>query len=340
MEKRFRVAISLQIEFIDPLLEKAIFHLQEKPFEFFFLSPNLPRTLENVEKIKNAFHYLGYRGSKTFFPIGPFNEDFSWWSTNIRSPYLGPLEMHIDLSNRCNHSCHFCGLYSTEAIEEEKRNNGGNISEAKKNFMKQILPSEKGFEILKTIPYSVKKIQFGGAGEPTMHPNFLDYVRIVREQGIALEILSNLSIKDEGLLKELHSLGSSYWTDLNIVANISGATPETYVATRPKQTREDFYLVTQNIRKLGEWRRANNHIGATCTMMMVLTNRNFRECIDYVKLAYEIGAYRVYLKPLEIHAAVNILQAPTESEMLEYKNIMDESLSLARKLNLQIMWGQ
>ncbi len=71
-EQRFRVAVSLQIKSTDPLLEKAIYHLQEKPFQFFFLSPCLPRTLENAQKINNAFNYLAYRGSKTFFPVGPF----------------------------------------------------------------------------------------------------------------------------------------------------------------------------------------------------------------------------------------------------------------------------
>jgi wyosine [tRNA(Phe)-imidazoG37] synthetase (radical SAM superfamily) len=288
-------------------------------------------------QVSKAFDFLRYLGVKTFFPIAPWILSFGWWQTNIRSPYLGPRVFDIDISNRCNHSCHFCGLYSSEAVDEMKAKSNEKGWQDYLKLKSQIIDREQFHRTLDTLPITVRDMQFGGAGEPTLHPNFIEFVERVRERGINLEILSNLSINNDREIEKLHSLGGKRWDNLHFFVNLSGPDPETYVATRPKQTAKDFHLVVKNLKRLTELREKNGNEGVFFTLQMVLTNRNFRKCKEFVELAKEVGALRVFLKPMVITANSHYLQLPSKDEMKEYDYEIRQAKEMAKNMSLEIL---
>jgi MoaA/NifB/PqqE/SkfB family radical SAM enzyme len=288
-------------------------------------------------EISKAFDFLRYLGVKTFFPIAPWILSVGWWQTNIRSPYLGPFVFDIDISNRCNHSCHFCGLYSAEAMKEVRAKSDEKDWADLLKLKSQIIDRHQFLRTIDTLPITVRDMQFGGAGEPSLHPNFLEFVEKVRERGINLEILSNLSIQNDLEIEKLHTLGGKRWDNLHFFVNLSGPDPETYVATRPKQTAKDFHLVVRNLKRLTELREGNSNEGVFFTLQMVLTNRNFRKSREFIQLAKEVGALRVFLKPMVIAANSHYLQLPSKEEMREYDFEVRQAKEIAQKMNMVVV---
>lgn len=50
-------------------------------------------------------------------------------------------------------------------------------------------------------------IYFGGIGEPTVHPRFMDMVREVKRRGFALGISTNGTLLTDEMMRSSRSLG-------------------------------------------------------------------------------------------------------------------------------------
>ena len=61
-------------------------------------------------------------------------------------------------------------------------------------------------------------LSFGGFGEPLAHPDFLEMVRLAREQGLRVEVITNATLLDAPLARELVALGVA-----QVAVSIDGA---------------------------------------------------------------------------------------------------------------------
>ncbi|AIF70184.1 aldehyde ferredoxin oxidoreductase [Palaeococcus pacificus DY20341] len=98
--------------------------------------------------------------------------------------------LYIEVTNRCNLRCEMC---FKQYWEDEE----GDMDYAL--FLKILDDAEKFPDL--------RLIYFGGVGEPTVHPKFMDMVREVKKRGYAVGISTNGFLLTDERIKELVELG-------------------------------------------------------------------------------------------------------------------------------------
>lgn len=327
----------VSIDFIEteygPLLAK----ISNLDIPFIALHSSFKPNLLTLRKLQDVWEHL----TLVERPQRPilFLKNQKWgevWNAASLNPFAGPEEIHIDTSNSCTHSCVFCPLYSSIAINEEMSKAGGNLSAELKKMMSMKLSMPNFESILSSSSPRLKMVQLGGKGDPLLNPHFYDFVTQLRKRNIMVETLSNLEYPDDKQLEFLTSIGGAGWHDLHIVVNLSAATPETYVHTRPKQKPETFAKVIHNVEKLTKMKKQHGR-GVSVTLMCVLCTENYHEAVKYVELAASLNVEQVWLKPVEIHRQSLDFLSPKDSQLEECKQNMVRALDRANELGIRLM---
>lgn len=115
------------------------------------------------------------------------------------SEFAVPLYLDIELTNYCNMHCHMCPV-GTGNMKREK----GFMSD--KIFMKIL------HNVMK---YHIQGVRFIRWGEPTLHPNFLEWAGLLKQEGILVHfntngLLLNEAVMGEILNKEIDSIKFSF----------------------------------------------------------------------------------------------------------------------------------
>ena len=287
--------------------------------------------------IGSAFEYLKIRGLKSKFIFFPFSlPNRLEWNLKTLNSFCGPTEVHLDISNRCTHSCVFCGLYGPDALEEQKKSFGGVVSPEVRAVKSMIIDSAKCLEIIASLPPTTELIQFGGVGDPLTHPNAIDFIAAARKRGFHVGVLSNLEYIDETSIIRLNEYGGIRDYDLKFFVNISGATEETYRKTRPKQSAAVFKNVISNIKSFSLLRDEYEGRGANFTLQIVVNALNFHEVHLYPDLAFESGAKTIYWKPMEVHVDWHRKYVIPESRMREYAQLLAKGLARSDQLGIVV----
>lgn len=191
------------------------------------------------------------------------------WSENPAKNIVADFPLHIDIetSNTCNLRCSMCqipfgkmaqGYMSKELYKKI-------LDEVKDNF----LPS----------------VKFNFRGEPLMHPEIVEYVRLAKEAGILeVQFNSNGSLLTDELSKGLIEAGLS-----RIKFSVDGVTPAVYNSIR----RGTSYDVT--IPKILRFIEIRNSLGKklpSVQVQMVYMSSNSQEAADYIKF-WEDKANRI-----------------------------------------------
>lgn len=326
--KKREIIVEFQVGHDVRVLAPTITGLYEDGVSWIVLNVEGAPSPERCYQLREVFEYLKIRSCgklNIYFPF--WNPYYEEWTIKTQNTFSGLEYVHLDISNRCTHSCVFCGLYGPDALEERRKQGGGKIPDNITDFMKMEINPETGFGIIQSLPWSVKQIQFGGFGDPLMHDHAVEFIAAARRRGFKVEILSNMEYLDDDDILTLHKLGSKHPHDLHFIANISGGDPETYIKTRPKQTPKQFQKIVHNLKRFSELKKENNGAGVFVTLMCVVNKDNYHSLGKVSELAEEIGAHRVWFKPMEVHTEVHWKQLPP----LEVLGEMASSLSLAMK---------
>lgn len=320
-------------------LASTIADVHSKGCSFVILNVEEEPTDTRVQQFKSIFEKLKIRGCNKLNVYFPFwSKRSSEWDLKTQNTFAGLQYVHIDISNRCTHSCEFCGLYGPDAVFDMKMRSGGSMPEDLTNFMKKEIRSEKCLEIIESLPWTVVSIQFGGVGDPLMHENAVDFISAARERGFKVEVLSNMEYLTQEQIEKLHLLGGKTVHDLHFIANISGGTSEVYLKTRPKQNEKQFQKVIQNITSFTELKKKDNRAsGASVTLMCIITKNNCTKLTEVAELAVSIGASRLWFKPLEVHSAHHEKLVPTTEQMQEFSHSLVQSLRIAKSNNIEIV---
>lgn len=99
-----------------------------------------------------------------------------------------PLYVHYGITHRCNLRCRMCDIYR----------------DAKENEELDITQIEKVFEVLRRL--GIVYVSIGG-GEPFLRKDLLEVIQLLRRKGFMIRLLTNGTVFDEGLIKNLVSAG-------------------------------------------------------------------------------------------------------------------------------------
>ncbi len=147
---------------------------------------------------------------------------------------------------------------------------------------------------VKTLP-APPIIHFGGYGEPTSHPHFLEFVRLAKETGAKVEMTTNGTLMTKKLAKALIDLDMD-----RIMVSIDGVTPEVYDDIR---VHSSFQRVVENFRDLfrmklrGKGRHSNPQVG----IAFVAMKSNIDDLPKLPMLATKIGAWTIQVSNVVPH---------------------------------------
>ena len=188
-------------------------------------------------------------------------------------------KLYIEVTTACNLDCTMCErrTWSDEPF-------GFMPLESFRSLMTQV----------KALP-APPIIHFGGYGEPTTHPHFLELVRLAKETGAKVEMTTNGTLLTEDLAQALIDLDMD-----RIVVSIDGVTPEVYGDIR---IHSSFERVVENFRRLfrmklrGKGRHSNPQVG----IAFVAMKRNISDLPHLPQLATKIGAWEIKVSNVVPH---------------------------------------
>jgi radical SAM protein with 4Fe4S-binding SPASM domain len=126
--------------------------------------------------------------------------------TNMRSEQDAPNAVQIELSEGCNLYCTFCGLQGIR--EKSDKNFKFMETHTLRSVMQQMTEAEWN-----------PRVEFASHGEPTMHPQFIEMVRVARE--IAPKYFLMMTSNGGGLLRKpgpLANVRALFDAGLNVLA--------------------------------------------------------------------------------------------------------------------------
>ena len=262
-----------------------------------FLNPR-QLSFEHLGRIQNLLTNLSSKGFHVDFTHN--HELYYQWDAKTLNTSRGPLQVDIDLSNGCTHNCQFCGLYADSVIERQKNQNKGELPSEVISLQKAKISEDKALKIIEDLPDTLERVILGGAGDPYTHGKINQVIKTLRNKGVSVQIFTNFSYLSKKDIETLHSLCLEDKESLSFIINLSGATPETYIKTRPNQNEGTFQKVTDSIKYASELIKKDGK-GLYMTLMSVTTSDNYHEMPSFISMSKSLGCDRVWIKPLEPH---------------------------------------
>lgn len=337
IDEEFKIVFEFQVDNDFRLLGSTIVGLNFEGMEWCCLNIELNPTPDLIYKFSELFEFLRFRRVFNLNVYFPFWKDSSYeWSLKTQNTFSSLREVHLDLSNRCTHSCVFCPLYGPDSIEALKRD--GKLPDVVVKNMSMELDKDRVMKIIQTLPWTVTMMQFGGNGDPLMHPFAVDFIKLAKARGIrAVEMLSNMEYLEEDQIRELHKFGGKDIHSIHFFANISGGDPDTYVQTRPKQTKKNFEKIIRNLKLFTELRNQSNGNGVHFTIMCVVNKFNHDKLLSVAKMAVELGAARIWFKPMELHFEPGRKYILEKEDMIKFIPSLKESLEYLKDKPIELM---
>jgi len=161
-----------------------------------------------------------------------------------------PIQVRIKPINRCNHDCFFCA-YSDTSRKEHKNVDAIDHIDTKmhqETNLKDMIPTDRLISLIGELAdYGVKSITLSGGGEPTIHPGFLDAIKIAHKRGLDTSLITNGSVIKNGWMDEMMAMK---W----IRISIDYSSPDSLARSRNIHHGE-FDKIMANISKLCSYKR-------------------------------------------------------------------------------------
>lgn len=207
-----------------------------------------------------------------------------------------PPRIHYYYTSRCNLNCVHCFTKEQEDVIEEDMGWEDRIE-----FLNQM------YEL------GINEILIGG-GEPFIEPDFVDFVDECLKRGINTKVFTNGLLINDKIIERMKNWDLKY-----LSISVDGTTEEEYKKTRGV---EGLHTVGENIKKIKQRCRFPVAISIT------VNSYNYKTAEDYLKLAYELGADRIKVRPVKPSGNVyNNKQTFLKAE--EYAHFI---------INMQLKW--
>jgi radical SAM protein with 4Fe4S-binding SPASM domain len=186
-----------------------------------------------------------------------------------------PRNLLVEVTSFCNLRCIMCPKTNHSVPTEESRVMSWEVYE--KLF--PLFPSLDAMDLT------------GVWGEAFLHPDV--YVRMLeraKQDGVSVCTTSNGTLIRDEVAEQIVEKGLD-----RLIISLDAATAETYGAIRPPGRHGD---VLDGMRRIGEWKKKKNRDNPAIEIAFVGMRSNIEEFPAVVRLAGELGAWRVHLQAM------------------------------------------
>lgn len=142
-------------------------------------------------------------------------------------------------------------------------------------------------------------VYFGGIGEPLFHPKTIEWIRRVKELGVKVELITNGTILNEKISRQLIDAG------LDVLwVSIDGASPETYADVR---MGAELPNIMQNLNRFSAMRKPSHYPTPEIGIAFVAMKRNIADLPKVIQLGKSVKAQ--YFSVSNVQPATEDMQA-------------------------------
>lgn len=223
--------------------------------------------------------------------------------------FKGPQIVQIDLTGNCNNDCIGCWVHSVH-IKNSPRD---------KNV---VLSFKKARQLIDSLwAMGTREIFLSGAGDPFMHPNILEIIKLIKRRGFKLNIITNFTLVDEEKAKKMVDLG----VDL-ITASLWAGSSDGYVRTHPSKTEDDFNRIAGNLSALARLKQEKGKLLPYVKIYNVICSQNYNEICEMVEFAFSSKVQSVEFQVIDIVENATSFLALSPSNINQIKLQFDRLL--------------
>jgi len=226
-------------------------------------------------------------------------------------PVIGPTQVHIDVTNRCNAACITCWDHSP--LLRTARTQQWKSRRLPWDTFERLMTELDSFG-------SVRAVVLSGMGEPLTHPRIYEMMDAVKVRGWHLTVLSNLLAAD---IEKLCAAGID-----NLLVGVHGATPSAYAAFHPGWDERDFFRMTRGLRALA-------HAGVRTRHVQVINQDTAPDVPGMVRFARRYEADRVNYKLASLAGGTEDRAITPEQHAWLQAEGVPEARRLAKKLSVR-----
>ena len=199
-----------------------------------------------------------------------------------------PTEIQVDIEAFCNDNCSFCSYRKEDGYNNEMlKMIEGEPSTDNKPIGKPSVDSRIPDDIVLDIPRQMKEAgimacEVTGGGEPTLHPKFTEFYRLLGEHGRDIGLVTNGSHLNDERIKLIQKYG--LWVRISM----DSATSDTHKLIH-RTPNSDFERRINNIKKLLDGKRDNLIVGIS----FIITPENVNEIESAARLFAKIGVNHI-----------------------------------------------
>ncbi len=202
-----------------------------------------------------------------------------------RKVLTGPIEVSVDLTCRCLTGCVMCWYWSPllgECPTEEWANQHIDY-----DVLARLIEDFKKIE--------VKRVIFGGQGDPLLYPEILKAIDLCKKNGIEVCLITGGVYLNEEKTRAIFNLGLDH-LDISLQA----ATDNTYSKIHPFQKEGTFERIIEQLLLLARLKKEARSIKPHVRIIHVVCNLNYQETVGIIELAGKINAQSIGFKRIDV----------------------------------------
>jgi MoaA/NifB/PqqE/SkfB family radical SAM enzyme len=185
----------------------------------------------------------------------------------------------MDITGECGMNCLMCRYHSPLL---------------KKNADKESchMPLDRfGELIIELAELKTRTVMLTGEGEPLLHPDIMKMIKIVRQRGMDVELMTNAYHLTGDKADAFAAAGVK-----KILVSLHAADAETFCAIRPECGGEGFRRIMENLRYFASLRVRKPAL----FIINVISALNWRSVSEMAALAEDLEADKILFKPLTV----------------------------------------
>lgn len=212
----------------------------------------------------------------------------------VRGNHPPPIRVQLVLSDLCNQDCSFCAYRMEGYSSNELFFQRDELDNIVSRNPKRMLTGEKALEVVRDCKeMGVKAIELTGGGEPTVHPQLDDVIRLVKELGLDVGLVTNGVRLKPSTIALMAKRGVESWIRISIDAG----TPETYAKIR-RVSMTHWDQVWRNVELAVAMRQNVPDSPLVLSVSFILTKENWREVHLAAERARAVGVDSFRIAPI------------------------------------------